>query len=140
MPSRQTSVDIAAPLATVWEVTLDVESWPSWSPTMDRVVRKGPGPIRPGAKVRVRQPRLPRATWVVDRVEPGRAFVWHSGGLGYRVTAEHLLEAHGSGTRVLLRAAVTGALAAGLWYHVGDTVERYLDEEAAALKRRCERR
>ena len=44
MARYQTSVDIAAPVAVVWAVTLDVESWPSWSPTMDEVTREGSRP------------------------------------------------------------------------------------------------
>ena len=79
------------------------------------------------------------ATWVVDRVDEGRAFVWHTAGPGYRITAEHLLEGREQGTRVLLRMVVTGALAPGLWYLAGGTIRRYVDEEAAALRQRCER-
>jgi len=138
VPSYETSVDVAAPVATVWEVTCDVETWPSWSPTMDEVTRTDAGPIGPGSTARVRQPRLRPATWVVDRVDDGRAFVWHTAGPGYHLTAEHLLEPRGDGTSVLLRAVTTGPLAPVLWALAGRTVRRYLDEEAAALKRRCE--
>jgi len=147
VPAYETSVDVAAPVATVWDVTRDVESWPSWSPTMDEVTLTGvspggpPGdaPIGPGTEARVRQPRLRPATWVVDRVDEGRAFVWHTAGPGYRLTADHLLEPRGAGTSVLLRVSATGPLAPVVWAVAGRTVRRYVDEEAAALKRRCER-
>jgi hypothetical protein len=138
MARYQISVDIAAPVAVVWAVTLDVESWPSWSPTMDEVTREGSGPVGPGSTARVRQPRLRPATWVVDRAEPGREFTWHTAGPGYRLTAEHLLEGHDGGTAVLLRVIASGPVAPVLWALAGRTVRRYVDAEAAALKRRCE--
>ena len=141
MPSYQTSVEVAAPPARVWDVTVDVESWPAWSPTMDAVTRDDAGPIRPGSTARIRQPRLRPATWVVDEATPERAFVWHTAGPGYRVMATHLLKAHKGvedRTTVLLGVAMTGPLAPVLWALTGRTARRYLDEEAAALKRRCE--
>lgn len=141
MPSYQTAVEVAAPPARVYAVTADVESWPEWSPTMDAVTLEGGGPIRPGSTARVRQPKLRPATWVVDEVTPDRTFVWHTAGRGYRVMATHLLRAHQGDedrTTVMLGVAVTGPLAPVLWALTGRTTRRYVDEEAAALKRRCE--
>ena len=141
MPSYETSVEVAAPPARVYAVTADVESWPDWSPTMDAVTREDDGPIRPGSTARVRQPKLRPATWVVDRATPDSAFVWHTAGPGYRVMATHLLKAHPGDenrTTVLLGVAMTGPLGPVLWALTGRTARRYLDEEAAALKRRCE--
>ena len=70
MPSYATEVRIAAPLHRVWEVTHDVEAWPSWSPTMDEVRLEGPGPVGPGSVATVRQPRLRPARWEVLEAEP----------------------------------------------------------------------
>jgi uncharacterized membrane protein len=141
MPSYETSVEVAAPPARVYAVTADVESWPGWSPTMDAVTREDDGPIRPGSTARVRQPKLRPATWVVDEATPDSAFVWHTAGPGYRVTGTHVLEPHQGDddrTTVRLGVAMTGPLAPVLWALTGRTARRYVDEEAAALKRRCE--
>lgn len=138
MASYETSVDIAAPVATVWEVTRDVEAWPQWSPTMDEVRLEGGGPVRAGSSARVRQPRLRPARWVVDRADADAAFVWHTGGPGYRITAEHLMEQGATVTTMLLRITVAGRLAPVVWALAGRTIRRYLNEEAAALKARCE--
>src|SRR5689334_5214328 len=137
MPTYETTVDIAAPAAEVYAVTADVETWPDWRPTMDAVTRDDAGPIRAGSSARVRQPRLRPATWVVDDATPDTTFVWHTAGPGYRVTAEHDIAATAAGSTVRLAATVDGPLAPVIWALTGRTVRRYLEEEAAALKRRC---
>ena len=141
MPSYETSLRIEASPARVWAVTADVESWPDWSPTMDAVTRGDSGPIRAGSTALVRQPKLRPATWVVDDATPDTRFVWHTAGRGYRVMATHLLRPHEGvedRTTVMLGIAMTGPLAPVLWALTGRTARRYLDEEAVALKRRCE--
>jgi uncharacterized membrane protein len=138
--SYETTVEVDAPVRAVWDVTLDVERWPLWNPAMTSVRRRGPGPTAVGSRFRVRQPRLGRATWVVASLEPGRVFAWYTSGLGVRIHAEHLFTATGErATEVRLRVTVSGALAAGLWYLAGETVRRFVDQEAAGLKHRCER-
>jgi uncharacterized membrane protein len=138
MPLYETSVEIEAPAARVYAVTADLETWPDWSPTMDAVTRQDTGPLRPGSTARVRQPRLRPATWVVDEATPDRTFVWHTSGAGYRIVAEHDIAGEGATSTVRLAASMSGPLAPVIWALAGRTVRRYLDEEAAALKRRCE--
>lgn len=140
MPYYGRSITVAAPVATVWQVTRDVESWPQWSPTMDAVTVADGGSVVVGSRVRVRQPRLRPATWVVDHLDELERFCWHTDGPGYRIVADHLLEASadGAGTQVRLTVMVNGLLARPLWLLTGRMIRDYLDQEADALKRRCE--
>jgi uncharacterized membrane protein len=138
MPRHETSVQVAAPLETVWAVTYAIESWPSWSPTMTSVTRSDSGPLRPGGSARVRQPKLRPATWVVDVADENHNFTWHTSGPGYSISAAHLLEPADVGTSVLLRVEATGPLASLVWLLAGRTAIRYVEQEAAALKRACE--
>lgn len=140
MPRYETVVTIAAPAAVVWQVTHDVASWPQWSPTMDEVSCHEPGPIAVGSRVHVRQPRVRPATWVVDHVSAGRRFCWHTAGPGYRLVADHVVDSlpDPAGTEVRLSAAVTGPLSWPVWLVAGRLIRDYVDQEAAALKRRCE--
>jgi uncharacterized membrane protein len=138
MRQYETTVEIGAPVHEVWATTCDIESWPSWSPTMDAVEHSDAGAVRPGSSARVRQPRLRPATWVVDDVEEDRTFTWHTGGPGYRITAVHLFEPRDVGSSVRLLVVMTGFLSPVLWALTGRTARRYVDQEAAALKRRCE--
>jgi uncharacterized membrane protein len=138
MSQYETTVAIAAPVHQVWATTCDVESWPTWSPTMDAVERVDSGAVRSGSSARVRQPKLRPATWVVDEVEEDRTFTWHTGGPGYRISAVHLFEPADVGTSVRLRIVMTGILSPVLWALAGRTTRSYVDQEAAALKRHCE--
>jgi uncharacterized membrane protein len=138
MACYETSVDISAPVETIWTVTCDLDSWPQWSPTMDSVQREDSGPLQPGSRARVEQPRLRPATWVVDELVDGTKFSWHTDGVGYRVRADHVFQPYQDGTRATLQVVMTGALAPLLWALTGRTARRYLDQEAAALKQRCE--
>jgi uncharacterized membrane protein len=138
MRRHETSVQIAAPVEKVWAITYAIESWPGWSPTMTSVTRSDAGPLRPGSSARVRQPKLRPATWVVDVVDENRNFTWHTGGPGYQISAAHLLDATDTGTSVVLRVEATGPLASLVWLLAGRTAVRYVEQEAAALKRACE--
>jgi uncharacterized membrane protein len=141
MPSYQTTIDIAAEPSLIWAVTCDIEAWPAWSPTMDEVTRQDSGPIRPGSSAVVRQPGLRKATWVVDEADADRSFIWHTSAPGCRITATHILEpkSSGTGTTVRLVADMTGPMSRPIWLFAGRTTRRYLDQEAAALKARCEK-
>lgn len=134
------TVAVEAAPEVVWAVTEDVEAWPTWSPTMTSVERLDDGPLRAGSTARVRQPKLSPATWTVDEADPASAFVWHTGGVGYQVSAVHHWHGTGTGTEVRLAAGMTGPLARILWPLTGGTIRKYLDQEAAALKAECERR
>lgn len=134
----ESSVPVDAPPSTVWEVLTDVESWPGLTASMTSVVKQTPGPLRVGSVVLIRQPRLPRATWEVTELEEGRRFVWVSRNPGLVSTAVH--EVAGPGPSSVLRLAIDqagplgwlfGRLAAGL-------SRRYVDLEAAGIKRKAE--
>jgi uncharacterized membrane protein len=131
-------VDIVAPVATVWAVTRDIEQWPNWSPTMESIRREDAGPIRPGSRARVEQPKLRPATWIVDVADENWNFTWHTKGPGYAVTAVHRLAESAHGCKVDLELHMTGVLSGLIWTLTGKTACRYLDEEAEALKCRCE--
>jgi uncharacterized membrane protein len=138
MRRYESSVVINAAVHRVWAVTCDIESLPSWSPTMTSVTRTDSGPLTLGSKARVRQPKLLPATWVVDELDEDRTFSWHTDGPGYRMTAVHVMEPTPAGTSVRLGVEMTGALSSVLWVLAGRMGRGYVDQEAAALKRHCE--
>jgi uncharacterized membrane protein len=134
-------VTINAPADAVWKIYADVERWPEWTDSI-RSVRfvEGDG-IKPGARVRIEQPKLPKAEWTVRDVQPGRAWTWVSKAPGIESTAIHELIPEGDAqTRVHTTITQTGPLGAVFGRIYAKLTRSYLAMEAAGLKQRSEAR
>jgi uncharacterized membrane protein len=134
---ERASITIAAPIEVVWSVFSDVERWPTWASSFTSVELID-GPMRLGAKARIRQPGLPTVVWEVTQWEPGRSWTWTAKSPGARTEASHVLTRAGSGT--LAEQSITpsgpiGRLAAFIWRSL---TRKYLAIEAAGLKQRSE--
>jgi len=138
MKDYAVSVQIAAPADRVWAVMSDIERWPEWTPTVTSVMRTNGGPFQIGARVHMRQPRLPPADWVVTALHEGRGFDWESRGPGIRVLAQHIIEPSVDGTRVTLSVQYDGLLGGILGRLIAGINRRYIALEADGLKRRVE--
>jgi len=134
----ETTVAVDAAPGTVWAVLTDVESWPLLTASMTSVERLDPGPLHPGSRVRIRQPRLPVAEWTVTEVIEGRRFTWAASAVGVRTTAVHEVLPDGGSSRLRLaldQGGVLGDLAGRL---AGRLIKRYVQMEAAGIKARSE--
>lgn len=105
------SLEIAAPVERVWELTLDVEAWPRLTPTITSVQRLDAGPIRIGSQARIKQPAQGTRTWTVTAIEPLRRFEWGTRLLGARMTGRHDLAPSATGTTNRLTVDIEGPLA-----------------------------
>src|SRR4051812_16918345 len=134
---ERASITINAPIDVVWSVFIDVERWPTWAASFTSVELID-GPMRVGAKARIRQPRLPTVVWEVTNWEPGRSWTWVATGPGARTEASHVLTASGHGTvteQTIVSSGPIGRLLAFAWRSM---TRRYLAIEAEGLKRRSE--
>jgi uncharacterized membrane protein len=134
---ERASITIDAPIDVVWSVFTDVEKWPTWASSFTSVELIN-GPMRLGAKARIRQPRLPTVVWEVTKWEPGRSWTWTATSPGARTEASHVLTSLGDRTiaeQAILPSGLLGRLAAFLYRSL---TRRYLAIEAAGLKARCE--
>jgi uncharacterized protein YndB with AHSA1/START domain len=132
------TVDIAAPPERVWQVLSDVESWPSWTPTITAVHLLDDPTLQLGGRAMVQQPRLPDAEYVVTELIAGRSFIWVTDRPGVRTTASHTIEPVPTGARVRLSVAQTGWLGGLIGRLYRGLTDRYLHNEANGLKRTCE--
>ena len=132
------SIDIDAPADVTWAVMSEGEQWPEWTASVTSVKRLDKGPLRIGSRALIRQPRFPPAVWTVTTLEPGRRFVWRSGMPGMWVYGDHAVEAVATGTRATLRLSYDGPLARLLGRLTRGITNRYLDMEAAGLKKQSE--
>ncbi|GGK39386.1 hypothetical protein GCM10010124_35140 [Pilimelia terevasa] len=135
----ETRVRIEAPPERIWAVLADVAAWPRWTASMREVTPLSGAALAAGARVRIRQPRLPAAEWEVTRWAPGRGFTWVSRNPGLTVTADHLLDPAPDGaTTLTLALRHRGPLAPVLRLLTGALTRRYLALEAAGLRRAAE--
>ncbi|MHB8186391.1 MAG: SRPBCC family protein [Dermatophilaceae bacterium] len=135
------TVEIEAPPERVWEVLADVARWSEWTETVTWVRRLDDGPLRPGSRAKINQPKVPETEYVVTELEPGQSFTWVATGPGATTTARHTVEAlPGGGTRVRLAVEQAGLLGSVMGRLYRRMTDRYLANEAAGLKARSEGR
>lgn len=140
-PSYEVTGQVAAPVEVVWEVLTRVEAMPEWTASMTRVEILGDQPLDVGSRVRIRQPRLMPATWVVDEWLPMTSFTWSSATPGVRTVGRHVVRPlEGRRSEVTLGVELHGLLARPLWRLVGSTTREYVGLELAGLTEAAERR
>jgi uncharacterized protein YndB with AHSA1/START domain len=133
------ALHIDAPPESVWRVTVDIERWPEWTPTVTSATRLDSGALRLGSRARLSQPMQPPGEWVVTRFEPMRAFAWETHRRGLRMCGTHELHPEGNGTGNVLHVDAEGVLAVLLWPLLRVALRRALADENRGLKQRCER-
>ena len=140
MQSYEASADIAADPSVVWRVLSDVATWPLWLPTVTKVVALDAAPLALGSRFVVHQPGLRPATWRVTELEAPSRFTWEARSPGLRMVARHSVVAREEGaSAVLLQFSFEGPLGGILGRLFRSVTQRYLAQEAAALKSKAER-
>jgi uncharacterized membrane protein len=130
-----TTVDIDAPPERVWTIVRDVGRWPEWTASMTSVERLETGPLAVGSRARVRQPKLLPAVFAVTELRPDAGFAWVTRSAGVEATGGHWIVPAGAGSRVTLSVEFKGGLAWLVARVAGRLTRRYLELEAAGLKR-----
>ena len=73
-----------------------------------------------------------------QELEDQRNFTWTTRSLGLRMTAGHLIEPQGAGSRVTLSFELSGFMAPAVSWFYGGMIERYVTTESQGLKKRSE--
>jgi uncharacterized membrane protein len=134
----ETAVTINAPAERVWAVLTDVERWPEWTASVTSAELLEPGPLQPGSRVRIQQPRLAEAVYHVEEFTDRASFTWTATRPGITTTAGHHLSTENGTTRVRLTVSQRGPLAWTVGLLLSGTIRRYLQMEATGLRTRCE--
>jgi len=131
-------LDINAAPDRVYSIISDVEKWPEITKSVNSVQLLTPGPLAVGSEARISQPKFGTRVWRVTAVEPGKSFTWETSGGGARMVATHAVTPRDGGSTLALIMDSTG-LAVTLfgWMMVG-TGRRFMEMEAAGVKRRAE--
>lgn len=135
------SIEIDAPAARVWEVFTDVERWSEWTESVQRITAlDGPG-IAVGKRFEIKQPRMPKLVWEVTEVQPGTGWTWVQRSPGGTTVAVHEVVPKGDGrTLVRQRLEQRGPVGALVGLLMRGLTRRYLELEAHGLKARSEAR
>lgn len=133
------SIEVEAPASTVWDVFTDVERWPEWTASMERVVALDGAGIEVGKRFEIEQPRMLKLVWEVTEVEPGTSWTWRQRSPGATTLATHEVVPQGPG-RTLVRQRIDqrGPLGVVVGALMLRLTRRYLELEAQGLKARSE--
>ena len=134
----ESSAVINAPASAVWDVLVDVATWPEWDSAVVRV----DGTVAPGNRVTVVPEVNPKRAFPVKVVEfvPHRRMVWRGGmplGLFTGTRTYTLTEQPGGAVRFDMREEYTGPLAGLITRSIPDLGPSFA-RFAAGLKRKVE--
>ena len=133
------SADIDAAPQRVWDVLTDIEAWPRRIDTVESVELLTPPPMATGGRVRLRQPRLGEAEWVVTAWDAPSFFEWTRKATGVTSVAGHRVEALGEGrSRLTLTIEMRGPLTAVVSLFYTGLTKDYMAREAEGMKRAAE--
>lgn len=129
-------IDISSTLETAWHVTIDVQTWPKWSPTITRAQQIGSDALMTGNHFRLKQPLQVEKTWEVTAFEPPCFAAWKTESRSGVMLAEHAFSEKAYGvvsrlTLILDANRIVGQFLSPILY-------RALRAENSALKTRCE--
>src|SRR5436190_23198774 len=85
------SIEIDAPAAVVWDTFADVERWPEWTESVTSLHALD-GALEVGKRFEIKQPRMPKLTWVVTEIAPGSSWSWTQRSPGGTTVATHWVE------------------------------------------------
>ena len=135
----ETSVEIDAAPDRVWAVVSAVERWPELLDFYNSVEWLDGGSLAVGSRARISQKRMPKLVWTVTEVDAGRVFTWETRSPGVRTSGSHLVADLGDGrARLTLSIAQVGPGAGMAGLMTGRQTRRYVDAEAAGMKRAAE--
>ena len=97
--------------------------------------------MTPGAKIRIKQPRLPAVVSEVTELEPDRVLTWRATSGGVTTVGDHRLSISPA-KRVVADLSIrqTGMLAWLVGLFTSSLSRRYVEMEAEGLKHRSETR
>ena len=133
------NIEIEAPAEVVWDVFTDVEHWPDWTASVERIVALDGAGIDVGKRFEIKQPKLPNLVWEVTEVEPGVSWTWKQHSLGSTTLATHeVVRQDADRTLVRQRIDQRGVIGLPVGVLLLRMTKRYLHLEAEGLKSRGE--
>jgi hypothetical protein len=134
--SAAAEAEIAAPVATAWDVLTDIERWPVWNPDVKSVDLEGE--VTTGSVFRWKA-GPGTITSTVERLEPPNLIAWRGTTLGLRAYHVWSLEERNGKTYLRTSESFLGFLARVFRRPLRKTLERSLVDGVRHLKAEAER-
>ena len=129
---------VDAPITTTWRILADVEHYPDWAPTFDRVEFPAGRALAKGLRAKLWVKGTPPSVFVVTQYTEGARFAWETSAHGVHAIADHVIEASSGGTRLTLSVETSGLMAMLFAPMIKRVTVRNLGLEGNALKARAE--
>src|SRR5437899_220045 len=131
------SVEIDAPAALVWDVFADTERWATWTASITRITPLDGPELAVGRRFEITQPRMPRLVWEITALDPGASWTWQQRSPGGRTLATHEVVALDD-DRTLVRQRIDqrGPIGVVVGVLMRRMTRRYLELEGKGLKAR----
>jgi uncharacterized protein YndB with AHSA1/START domain len=126
---------IDAPQESIWQTTTDIESWPTWWPGMEKIVREDKGIFDVGSSALIKQKFMPESRWMVTDINPGHSFTWKTKNIGIEMIATHRIVSNVANVTSMLEIELNGLLINLLGFLIEGPIARSLKEENLALKK-----
>ena len=106
--------ETGAAIETVWGLLIDVEAWPeTFTPHLREAHLDGGVEVGAEGWVQTKLP-LPRSSFTVTSVEPGRRWSWRGQVLWLTMDFDHRCEPTDNGTRVTFDVDLTGPMSSAI--------------------------
>jgi len=130
------SSEIHAPAEKVWDILVDIESWPEWQGTtyMNPIT---PLPLRQGSVFETKLSGM-KGTITVTKADRPKKLVWSGRSLGVKAVHEWEFQEHEGKTTAVSREHVSGWPAVPLYFMLRSSVPKLHANWLAALKARAE--
>ena len=132
------TIDINAPIQSIWDITLDIERWPEWTASMKSIRKRQSGPISIGSVAQVEPNGGVASDWTVSELQAPNLFAWETRVRGVRVVGRHRMQETPGGTRMTLELDYSGLLARLFNFQIRRTFVHNLEVESQGMKKFAE--
>lgn len=122
----------------IFNVLMSVENWSNWTKSVNKIEYINGTKCEEGAQIKIYQPKLPPAVWVVKEILGNNSIVWIKKSFGLEMTANHFIIGSGNEQTVKLQIIYRGFLAGFFYRLTSNLTEKYLSMEISGLKQLCE--
>ncbi|WP_188932419.1 SRPBCC family protein [Puia dinghuensis] len=123
----------------IFNILLRLERWNLWTQSVTGISTLNNASVEVGTKLRVLQPKLSPAIWIITKIDQDKILIWEKRSLGLKMISEHLIHSDANETKVTIRMNYEGPLAGLIYQLTRSLTNRYMTMEINGLKKESEK-